>query len=1446
MKKKFILVAIAFVMLSRLVHAQTINGITVVLDYPDLAFRNSIDSVSLMMNQTGFSGWGSQGSVKDFFFTQSNGNVVLTSKVIKVLMPHPSDFYHAPGATGDMVGDIVNNINQQFPNGVPNLTAHPTQGGLWHFNILTRYPGGGYSFGYGNKFIISNGMSLEIKRGNISFLGTVDPPSINTMCHEMGHSVMEWTDYYRTAFCNLGDYDVMASAGTRRAPQPINPALRLQKNWISNVVNVSGTVTATYTLTANSYSQIHKYTNPNNPKEYLLFHVLKHGGYYQSPLDNGKTPDEGLAIWYVDEDSKFDLSGVDKQYFIRLVQADNLDEMHDEFTSNFEDVRGDMNDMYDNISNSFPNGHPFRWKDGGEFGISITNISAPGATMSFTVNARPNTVIASSDFNGNISPKGTLSVANGQSKTFTFTPNLGYELDVVTVNGATVAATNPYTLTGISGTTTIQASFRKKTTIDPLPSPWVQLDLGTSAAPGLAAQSNGTFNIESSGSDLGGNSDNFRFVFQTLNGNGSIVARVAATNMSSWSSKVGLMIRESLQTNAVYSMIAHIPHSGVAVEQRDAVGAGPVFNPNGTANLHIYSLHNWFKISRAGNQVTNSCSRDGINWVVISQQNFPAGASVYVGMFTTGAFGSYPSKGVFDNITVTTANPSPAVSITSPVDNTVFTNSASITIAASAADANGSVAKVEFYNGTQLLGTDNSAPYSFTWTNVSGGKYTLTAKATDNQGAITTSIPVRVSVPCTFSGSKLTGTVIGTLGSWGNLGNTREKAFDGDVTTFFDGTEDLAWTGLSLSKGFKVTGINFYPRQEFAARMLNGRFQGSNTADFSSGVVDLGTIVDVPSYAWNCMTVFNAGSFKYLRYIGAAGGVGNVAEIEFYGTEASGNIPPTAIIMAPSTGNSFTSPANITINVTASDADGTISKVEFYNGTSKLGEDASSPYSYTWTGVTAGTYVITANAIDNLNATTTSSPATITVSPATTNLALNKPTYASSVENSGTPAKNATDGSGSSRWSSAFSDPQWVTVNLGGQYAINRVKIAWEAAAAKDYSVQVSSDSVNWTTIKTVSGNSTLTNDLTGISGTGKFVKIYGTARVTAYGYSIFELEVYGTTITINEPPIVSITSPGNNALFTQGTSIVINATATDPDSPISKVEFYNGASKLGEDVSSPYSYSWNGAAAGAYSITAKAIDNLNASTTSSPVNLTVNPASTNLALNKPTYASSVENSGTLAKGATDGSSSSRWSSAFSDPQWIVVNLGSQYAINRVKIAWEAAAAKDYSIQVSADSVHWTTIKTVTGNTALTNDLTSLSGTGKFVKIYGTARVTPYGYSIFELEVYGSLSASQALQRISSNEEESTNGTAMSTTEVLVYPNPINQAELTVTGIFPENSLVNLQINDVMGSVLVNQDFTTSSGRFENKINVESLPVGAYVLKLSYGGHLFTRKLLKN
>jgi hypothetical protein len=266
---------------------------------------------------------------------------------------------------------------------------------------------------------------------------------------------------------------------------------------------------------------------------------------------------------------------------------------------------------------------------------------------------------------------------------------------------------------------------------------------------------------------------------------------------------------------------------------------------------------------------------------------------------------------------------------------------------------------------------------------------------------------------------------------------------------------------------------------------------------------------------------------------------------------------------------------------------------------------------------------------------------------AATLLSQGKPTTASSTENAGTPASAATDGNTGTRWSSAFSDPQWLQVDLGSTATISQVVLQWETAYGKAFQIQVSPDATTWTSIYSTTTGTGGTQTLN-VTGTGRYVRMYGTARGTQFGYSLWEFQVSGTA--------------GSGG----GTSCV---------------------------------------------------------------------TTTNAALNHPATASSTENATFPASAAVDGNTGTRWSSAFSDPQWLQVDLGASQSICQVTLNWEAAYATAFQIQVSPDATTWTSIYSTTTGTGGTQTL-NVTGTGRYIRMNGTARATPYGYSLWEFAVY--------------------------------------------------------------------------------------------------------------
>lgn len=217
--------------------------------------------------------------------------------------------------------------------------------------------------------------------------------------------------------------------------------------------------------------------------------------------------------------------------------------------------------------------------------------------------------------------------------------------------------------------------------------------------------------------------------------------------------------------------------------------------------------------------------------------------NVYSGSITLRPYTSAVLIKTSQTATSTSTSTSPKVSITSPSQGASYKSGATINISANASDADGSIKKVEFYRGSTLLHTESTSPYSWDWSNVSVGNYTITAKAYDNSGKVTTS------------------------------------------------------SGVSISVG-----------------------------------------------------------------------------------SSSSSTYPTVSITSPTQSASYRSGATINISASASDADGSIKKVEFYRGTTLLNTQYSAPYRYYWENVSSGKYTITAKAYDNSGKVTTSSGVSITVS----------------------------------------------------------------------------------------------------------------------------------------------------------------------------------------------------------------------------------------------------------------------------------------------------------------------------------------------------------------------------------------------------------------------------------------------------------------------------------
>ncbi|KGE20776.1 hypothetical protein PWYN_00930 [Paenibacillus wynnii] len=345
-----------------------------------------------------------------------------------------------------------------------------------------------------------------------------------------------------------------------------------------------------------------------------------------------------------------------------------------------------------------------------------------------------------------------------------------------------------------------------------------------------------------------------------------------------------------------------------------------------------------------------------------------------------------------------------------------------------------------------------------------------------------------------------------------------------------------------------------------------------------------------------------------------------------------------------------------------------------------------------------------------------------------TNLALNKTVTASEAPKQA--ASLAVDGDPGTRWESAFTDSQFIQVDLGSNQTVSRVVLNWEGAYGKAYTIQTSTNGTNWTTAYTTTTGDGAIDDLSFTPVSARYVKVNGTLRGTPYGYSLWEMEVYGSGTAVLSPPALTADSTQNNLGQPIEISFLDNTawrsaiqTVKVDGTAVSSANYTLTAGKI---TLNPALFT----TAKAYEITLSATGYTDAAVQQT---LTAGP-SVNLALNKTVTAS--EGPKQPASGAVDGDLGTRWESAFSDPHWIQVDLGSNQTVSRVQLNWEGAYAKSYTIQTSTDGTNWTTVYTTTSGNGELDDLTFTPVSARYVKVNGTERGTPYGYSLWELLVY--------------------------------------------------------------------------------------------------------------
>jgi sulfur relay (sulfurtransferase) complex TusBCD TusD component (DsrE family) len=524
-----------------------------------------------------------------------------------------------------------------------------------------------------------------------------------------------------------------------------------------------------------------------------------------------------------------------------------------------------------------------------------------------------------------------------------------------------------------------------------------------------------------------------------------------------------------------------------------------VWDPSTSTNIAGYKVY----YGPASRTYTNTLMVGNATGTTIS--NLITGATYY---FTATAYDTFNLESDFSNevgYTNVVLEP-PIITLTSPANNSAFTAPATISLAANATANGHAITKVQFYSGTIFLGEGTNAPYEFTWSRVSAGNYSLTARLVYDAGATLDSTPavnVLVAAPRPQAPPAVA-----------LISPANKSAFTEPAT--------ISLAADVTDNGHSITKVQFYNGATLLGEATNAPYEFTWTS------------VALGNYSLTAQAVYDSGST-----------VASTAAI----VAVMKQVPPAIALTSPANNSAFTALATIRLAANVAANGHAVTKVQFYNGNNLLGEGTNAPYVFTWNSVAAGNYSLTAQAVYDSGSTVASGVANVTV----TNLPPPAIVLTSPANNVASPAP--------------------ATIRLAANviangHAISKVRFYnRNTLLAEDTNAPYV---FTWSSVP--AGNCSLHAQLVYDSGN----------TITSTAVDV--------TVTNHPPPTIALTSPANKSASTAPATISLAASVAANGHAITKVQFYNGATLLGEDTTAPYAFTWTSVAAGNYSLSARAV----------------------------------------------------------------------------------------------------------------------------------------------------------------------------------------------------------------------------------------------------------------
>jgi M6 family metalloprotease-like protein len=444
------------------------TGLTILIDFSDKAATIPIDSVENFVNKRGYAGYGNNGSVRDYFYDVSGGKVDYTNIVTAYYRAKNPKTYYDNATTSfglraqELILEALNKLKSDgfdfsklSSNSRKRIYAvnvlyagSPSQGwskGLWpHQGTLSNFTVNGYSV---TKYQMSNvGSAL----------------SMGTFCHENGHLLFSWPDLYDYGgeSAGIGNFCIMCGTDAKNPARPC-AYLRDYSGWdvVTDITDMtSGTIFSVFPNSNSSFM----FRNKSNSSEMFYIEGARRTG-------RSKTlPDSGFMIWHVDRkgSNNSEQRTSSSHYLVSLEQADNLFELEQGKNNG---NKGDLFRM--GYKNQFDDQTKpaAAWWNGSKSGIQIWNISKCADTMSFSIGDTASgtryQVAASASDHGTINPSGVIQVKAGESVQFIIKPDSGYQIDLITINGASTSIRDTVKTGAISSDQTIHVEFGVKSSI---------------------------------------------------------------------------------------------------------------------------------------------------------------------------------------------------------------------------------------------------------------------------------------------------------------------------------------------------------------------------------------------------------------------------------------------------------------------------------------------------------------------------------------------------------------------------------------------------------------------------------------------------------------------------------------------------------------------------------------------------------------------------------------------------------------------------------------------------------------------------------------------------------------------------------------------------------------------------------------------------------------------